>query len=68
MSILSLTRAEVVAFAQDGLMKKESVRHWDICKALKDKVPQEKIAEIFNLTDSKQVRWVKSKKCPDCYR
>lgn len=68
MSLLSLTRNQVVAFVQEGTMNKASVRHYDICEALKRKVPQEKIAELFNLTDSKQVRWIKDHKCPDCYR
>lgn len=68
MNILSLSRDEVKAFVDSGLMKKENLRHYDLCKAMAQGMTQEKAAEVFNLTDDRYVRKIKSKKCPDCGR
>lgn len=66
MNLLSLSRDEVKAFIDSGLMKKENLRHYDLCKAMSQGMTQEKAAEAFNLTDDRYVRKIKSKKCPDC--
>lgn len=68
MNILALSRGEVVAFVESGIMKPENLRHYDICKELASGKTQEKVAEDFNLTDDSYVRKIKKRKCPDCYR
>ena len=66
MTILSFERKEIVALAEKGLMHKNAVRHYDVCKALSEGKTQERIAEEFNLNDDRAVRWIKDHKCPDC--
>jgi hypothetical protein len=66
MNILSLSREEVKAFVDSGLMDKANLRHYDLCKAMAQGMTQEQAAEKFNLTDDRYVRRIKSKKCPDC--
>jgi hypothetical protein len=66
MNILSLSRDQVKDMVDSGLMKKENLRHYDLCKAMAQGMTQEKAAEVFNLTDDRYVRKIKSKKCPDC--
>ena len=68
MNILALKREEVQFFIGTGVMRPENLRHFDICKALASGMTQEKIAEKFNLTDDSHVRYVKNRKCPDCYK
>lgn len=68
MNILSLSRHEVEEFIRSGFLNSESLRHYDICKALSEKVPQEKVAEIFGVSDDSYVRKIKKRKCPDCYK
>jgi hypothetical protein len=65
MNILSLSRQEVQGFIDSGLMRKEALTHYDICKAMAEGKKQEAVAEDFD-TDDRHIRWVKSKKCPDC--
>ncbi len=67
MNILQLTRAEVQDFISKGVMKKENLRHFDICKAIASGMTQEKAAEKFGVTDDAYIRKIKSSKCPDCY-
>lgn len=66
MNLLSLSREQVKDMVDSGLMKKENLRHYDLCKAMAQGMTQEKAAEAFNLTDDRYVRKIKSKKCPDC--
>lgn len=68
MNLLSLSRSEVVAFVQSGMLRPENLRHYDICKALAEGKTQEWVADQFNLTDDRYVRRLKAKKCPDCNR
>ena len=66
MNILSLSREQIQSYIDSGLMKKENLRHYDLCKAMAQGMTQEQAAEKFNLTDDRYVRKIKSKKCPDC--
>jgi hypothetical protein len=66
MNLLSKSREEVQALIDLGFLKKENLRHYDLCKAMAQGMTQEKAAEKFNLTDDRYVRKIKSKKCPDC--
>ena len=66
MSILNFERSQIVAFAENGLMNKKSVLHYDVCQALKNGLTHEKIAELFNLNDGRMVRYIKEHKCPEC--
>lgn len=68
MNILSLTRGEVVAFVESGFMRPETIKHYDICKALSDGKTQNEIAQEFKLSDSRVIRSIKEKKCPECGR
>jgi hypothetical protein len=68
MNILSKSREEVQSLVDQGFLKKENLRHYDLCKAMSQGMTQEKAAEVFNLTDDRYVRKIKSKKCPDCGR
>ena len=67
MNILALSRGEVVAFVESGILKPENLRHYDICKELAAGKTQEKVAEEFNLTDDSYVRKIIKRKCPNCY-
>lgn len=66
MNILSLSRKEVEDFIASGMMRKENLKHYDICKAMASGTTQEKAAEVFNVTDDRYIRRIKSRKCPDC--
>lgn len=65
-SILNRTREEIQALVDDGLLKKETLKHYDICKAMAQGMTQEKATEVFGLTDDRYVRQIKKTKCPDC--
>jgi len=68
MNILALSRGEVVAFVESGMLRPENLRHYDICKELSSGKTQIEIAEQFQLSDSRVVRYIKENKCPDCGR
>lgn len=68
MNILSLSLTEVEDFVRAGMMRPENINHYKICKALSEGKTQNEIAERFNLNDSRMVRWIKEKKCPECGR
>lgn len=68
MSILSWTRGQIVALVQDGLTREESIKHYDICKEIKEgKKTQGRIAEEFNIPDTRVIRHINKKKCPECH-
>lgn len=66
MTILNFERSQIVAFAENGMMNKKSVLHFDVCKALKEGKTAEKIAEQFNLAEPRHVWYIRDHKCPDC--
>lgn len=66
MNILSLSRDEVQAFINSGFLKKEDMRHYDVCKAMAQGKSQFEVAREFNLTDDSHARYIKRKKCPEC--
>lgn len=66
MNILSLSRSEVVAFVDSGMMRPENIKHYDICKAIAEGQKQNDIADTFNIPDVRLVKYIKSRKCPDC--
>lgn len=66
MSILNYERSQIVALSP--LIRGDAVRWYDVCKALKEGMTQERIAEMFNLCDDRAVRKIKEKHCPECGR
>lgn len=66
MNLLSLSRGEVVAFVESGMLRPENIRHYDICKALAEGKKQNDIADQFEIPDVRLVKYIKSRKCPDC--
>ena len=66
MNILKLTPEELKAKILKGDLRPESIKHYEICKALASGRTQEYIAEYFHLTDDSHVRYIKRNKCPDC--
>lgn len=71
--ILKLEKNKVYAMAENGMTvtfnlsnRNDSETIIAICKALKEGKTQEKIAELFNLSDDREVRRVKSQHCQDC--
>lgn len=66
MSILIYTRQEIEEKILVGGWHKASLRHYEICKALAEGKTQADIAEKFDVSDSRVVRFIKDKKCPEC--
>lgn len=66
MNILSLSREELKEMVANGFLRKENLRHYDICKAMAQGTTQEKAAEIFGVTDDRYIRRIKERKCPEC--
>lgn len=66
MSILKYSREQIEEFVNSGMMRKEILKHYDVCKALSSGVTQEKAAEVFGLNDDSYVRKIKAVKCPEC--
>lgn len=66
MNILSLSREEVQHFIATGMFRPESLKHYDICRALQSGKTQNAVAQEFDLSDSRTVRFIKEKKCPEC--
>lgn len=64
MNILKYDRSQIVALAT--MMRGNAVLYYDVCKALNEGKTQEKIAELFNLSDDREVRRIKKLHCPDC--
>lgn len=62
MSILNLSRGDVVSFVRTGL---KSVVEYDICKELSEGKTQRDIAGKFGI-DERQVRRIKLRLCPEC--
>lgn len=63
-SFMDLTREEVENLGKIGFFK-NSVQHYDVCKALAEGKTQAQVAEKFNIEDH-TVRYIKRQKCPDC--
>ena len=63
-NILQWTRAKVFAMGQQGILNINSLRHWDICNALRLGKTQEQVAEEFK-TDDRAIRRIKACKCPE---
>jgi hypothetical protein len=68
MNILSLSRGEVVAFVDSGIIRPENIRHYDICQELSNGKTHNEIADKFNISDVSLIKYIKSRKCPDCNR
>ena len=66
MSLLDYSRKQIEDLVNAGLLRRENLKHYDLCKAMAQGLTQEAAAEKFNLTDDRYVRMIKSKKCPDC--
>ncbi len=66
MSLLNHKREEIQKMVDDGMMRPESLKHYDLCKAMAQGMTQEQAAEKFNFTDDRYIRRIKRKKCPDC--
>lgn len=66
MNILSLSRTEVIELINSGMLRKENLKHYDICKALSEGKKQNEVAAQFDVPDLRHVRYVKEKKCPNC--
>lgn len=66
-SILEMTREEAEALGRIGFTHKAGL-HYDVCRALADGKTQQQVAEEFNLSETKSVRLIKTKKCPECHR
>lgn len=62
MNILKYKYSEIVALVRDGLALGESMRHWEICKALSEGKTLEQVAEDFKM-HQRSVAYVKAKKC-----
>lgn len=62
--ILQFTRAQVVAFAQQGIMNIKSSTHWDICNDLKSGKDQETVAMQHRMSTI-QVYRIHKCKCPE---
>ena len=65
MNILELDRKQIQDFISRGLMRPENLKHYDICRAMAEGKKQKEIAEEYRL-DNRNVRYIKSKKCPEC--
>ncbi len=68
MSILTKTREEIKQLIADGLARPETLRHYDLCRAMAQGMTQEQAVEKFGFTDDRYIRVIKKKKCPDCGR
>lgn len=66
MSLLDYSRGQIAEMVEKGMMPKKNLDHYDICKALSEGKTQAAIAEMFDLSESRGVRFIKDKKCPDC--
>jgi hypothetical protein len=62
--ILDWDRNQIVAFS--SFTSSRLTLCYDVCRALREGKTQEKIAELFNLSDDREVRRIKKKYCPDC--
>jgi len=68
MIITNLSREEVKKLMDDGWLNKKALNHYDVCKAIAQGKTQSQIAEEFNYSETKSIRWIKQHKCPDCNR
>jgi len=62
--ILQFTRAQIVAFAQSGLMNIKAATHWDVCNDLREGKDRETVAQKHHLT-LEAVYKIRRCKCPD---
>jgi DNA-binding NarL/FixJ family response regulator len=66
MNILTFSREQVKGMAEQGFLNKQSVLHYDVCRALAEGKTQAQVAEQFNISDE-NVKWIKKRKCcKDC--
>ncbi len=65
MRLMKYDKSQVVALVDDGMVRKENIEHWDICKALSEGKTIELVAEDFRLS-SRNVAYIKEKKCKKC--
>jgi len=68
MSLLDYSIEEVRKRVEAGELNKKAVLHYEVCKAIAQGKTQSKIAEEFNYSETKSIRWIKQHKCPDCNR
>lgn len=66
MTILSLSRDEVKRLVDQGWLNKKALNHYDVCKAIAEGKTQSMIAEEFNYSETKSIRWIKQHKCKGC--
>ena len=62
--ILQFSKAQVVAFAQSGMMNIKSGFHWDICNAIASGKTMETVADDFKIHYN-TVKQIKRCKCPE---
>jgi hypothetical protein len=65
-SILNYTRDQIQEFIDMGSMRPESLKHYDLCKAMSSGMTGAQASDKFDYTDPRYVRRIKSQKCPDC--
>lgn len=68
MNILKYSKEEILRRVNEGEMRKENLKHYDICKELEKGGTAVAIAEKFNMSEERSIRYIKKKKCPDCGR
>jgi len=66
MNILKYTREEIERRISEGEMRKENLKHYEICRALAEGKKQNDVADQFNVSDVRNIRYIKSHKCKDC--
>jgi len=64
MNLLNYPKAYVQRLVVEGFALPETIRHWEICEALKKGKKSEEVAEDFKIADS-TVRYVRRCKCRD---
>lgn len=68
MNILKYSREQVKQFIDDGIMKPENLRHYDICKEIEaGKKTQGRLAQEFEISETKTIRNINKTKCPSCH-
>lgn len=65
MTILDFNRDKVQAMAQSGLMHINSLKHWDVCDALRSGKTLEQVSDEQNIP-FETVKSIKNTKCKQC--
>lgn len=68
MSLLIFERSQVVAFADEGLMNKKSVLHYDICADYKSGKTVAEISKKYGIDEFRNIFTIIDRKCPECKR